>query len=551
MIKMSNSLLKVGRTGGTVELVDNDGDAQVLLNGEVAWSSNPSDASAFHEASHETIGVTRKARRCNPIFKIHAMNRINASASNSGAAWGIKLRLPCDFYGIRLHFFNQHANTPSWRAVIAATETAATDTSSNLGQPIVGGAAVTSLDSTTTNYGWRTATFANAVTGVHTSPVAAAEAAGFVSTQVIASGTTITIPWDIGTNNVDLIAVYKDGVRLTATTDYTVTATSTVTLAVAATGETYKIVYVKYQPSILSTDVIPCFSVPRADGGSGRLLMIRACSTDAAANKFTFGPSNAAMRTPTAANRGFIYQTWFGNNSSAVTSPSGFTPTALDANGTPILAIEVFTHAQGSTLLFVGDSLTANDGLVADATSSWGLRAAMDLSTEQNPVGFINCGCSAQTSATYYAAGLQQLNFFKPSAAFFPNWTPNDYSSPASADVVRYRIAGALARLSQFTDAAETLNTVTIPWTGFPNKASTGLNTAAKDDIRKSANTLLLASAQSAADFDGAVTDGASPAGFVPAYSYGDDVHVNEAAVELIGAGEAKDKAAIVLGLAA
>lgn len=434
--------------------------------------------STAHKAAHAAMGVARKARRCNPIIKLKPMNQINAAASTSTAAWGIKLRVPCDFYGIRLHFFNQHANTPNWQAVIAATETAATDTAANLSQPIVAGAAVTSLDSTSTIYGWRTVTFSGSTPGVHS-----------------AGGTT-------------------------------------------------------YVPNILSSDIIPIMSVARTDGGTGRLLMIRASSPGAATQGYTFGSINAAMRTPTAANRGLIYQTWFTGSGGHVTSPGANNVSALDTSGTPVVAIELLTHARGSTILVAGDSLTANDSLVADTWSNWGLRAAMDLSTDLNPVGIINCGCSGQNSATFYAAGIQQLNLFKPSAAFYPIWTPNDYASPADANTVRYRISGALSRAAQFIDAAELVGTRVILWTGLPNKAATGLNTAAKDAVRVAANTLLKTYPNIiVADFDAVMSDGASPAGFTPAYSFGDEIHMSEAGVEAIAVTPARNAAAIALGL--
>jgi len=173
--------------------------------------------------------------------------------SSLNTTWQAKFNVDGDFDAIRLVYYNHQPNDiSSLQAVVAVTETAATNTTDNLSQPIVAGTARATKDSSSSPYGWRSVTW-------------------------FGNESAVAIP-------------------------------------LAAQN----------WPLDVFSDWIPLRSVPRADGGRGRLILVRTY-INGSLNNYAFVSTNhlsTLLRDPTQANRGMIYQvgSFSGDAVGAVTS---------------------------------------------------------------------------------------------------------------------------------------------------------------------------------------------------------------------------------------
>lgn len=283
---------------------------------------------------------------------------------------------------------------------------------------------------------------------------------------------------------------------------------------------------------IVSSDWIACQSVPRADGGSGNLLMVQAYPTDTTTGKeisWISAPGIAAMRTPTAANRGKILQ-WSRGAGDNIATPSG-TTFSLVEDGLPMM-IEVRHKARAETVMQIGDSLFQNDGLVADKVSCALARACADISTASRPVVCANTAGSSMGSAAFWREAQKVATVHAPSAAIYACFTPND-TPYTDAGVMRYKLQLQESRIAEFLEFCAANSIHPILDTGVPYLA--GLN-AATDALRQAhvamVRTLARTVGAGLIDSDAFFSDGGSPANIKAPYNFGDNTHINEAGVE-------------------
>lgn len=78
--------------------------------------------------------------------------------------WLSKMSAPCEFDAIQLVVGHAGPTTPTIKAIVAVTETAANDTPANRFNPIVGGVAYTTVDSANEQYGFKTPKWGGAST---------------------------------------------------------------------------------------------------------------------------------------------------------------------------------------------------------------------------------------------------------------------------------------------------------------------------------------------------------------------------------------------------
>jgi len=281
-------------------------------------------------------------------------------------------------------------------------------------------------------------------------------------------------------------------------------------------------------PSITKSDWIPCASVPRADGGVGRLLLVRGY-VNGATNLHTVlnsGQIRAEMQTPSAENRGRIIQGAVVAGDAVTTQTSS--PTALSTNAMCI-GVNVRLRGVGLTVMCVGDSTTQCASLVNDRLTNWGFRACADVSTEAFPVQAINQGQASVNSAAYFARALDAAAAWSPGCIVYQVSSPNDLST--SAGVYRKANQDKLAQLQQLVSYGQTNGIAVIANTAFPKN-----HNATIDAERVALNTQLRRMASRGhillADMDRVLSDGATPGRIRTAFNFGDDIHPNEAGVE-------------------
>jgi len=243
---------------------------------------------------------------------------------------------------------------------------------------------------------------------------------------------------------------------------------------------------------------------------------------------------DSSMHASTSANRGRIIQASY-VGSDAVSSPTTNIASLVDR--TLSYAIEFRTLTPCKNIMVVGDSITQNNTLITDHISCWGYRAAGDASTEANPVGFINCGMSSENSSVFQTEGLVELAQHLPNAVIYQGFSPNDGAGTDAASF-EYLCNLQHARISQFVESCRTYGAVPIITTGQPWSASLD---SARDAIRLAYKARISAldgtSFCYVFDTDGLWGNQGSPLPdtYVSAYSYGDNIHPNEAGVEAAG----------------
>ena len=89
-----------------------------------------------------------------------------STGGNAAISTLFKVRADAPFSRIRLRVYGKEAAASTlWKAIVAPTETAASDTQNNRYVPIVGGSAFNSAWSSSNPFGWRSVTFGGVATG--------------------------------------------------------------------------------------------------------------------------------------------------------------------------------------------------------------------------------------------------------------------------------------------------------------------------------------------------------------------------------------------------
>lgn len=279
------------------------------------------------------------------------------------------------------------------------------------------------------------------------------------------------------------------------------------------------------------SDWVPLSSVPRADGGSRPLLLIRAEHDGAAGGAFaTF--SNAAistLRTASAAARGRILQLFTGTNLVS-------TPAAVNG-GLQTACFEIYPEFRYSvpslSVCGVGDSITQCEGLgLTGVVTSWGMRACAEISTTSRPVNWLSCGASGKQFTEYWARFLELFNAgYTPDVLVVTPLSVNDYS--ADLPNMSYYLDRGKMRAQEVFEFAQANKIRALVF--FPLCPYNSLS-AADDAKRQEYNAWLRDFAAATGSYClnlAGLGNGASPERWVAGYNYATDgIHPNEAAID-------------------
>jgi lysophospholipase L1-like esterase len=272
------------------------------------------------------------------------------------------------------------------------------------------------------------------------------------------------------------------------------------------------------------TDWLRLSSLPRADGGDGRpLLMTR--SHFAATGARRSMPSADAWPTE---NRGRILRAFYKAGGNFTTA--GFTsPVANDSFIVPS-AVQYYARSLGGTVVAVGDSLTQGTGLNSNDLYSWGHYATAQISTPTRPVAFINGGWHGQTSTQFLQNARTYIDVFRADVIAISVWTPNDPRTMAAAN-------SAWQNVMEVAAYAQSKGCLPVLATAVPYNLSVA-DDAIRNTINARARAIGAAGAMLVADLDVAVSDGATPAK-VPPPLLASGAHLTPAGYAQMGAAAA------------
>jgi lysophospholipase L1-like esterase len=268
-------------------------------------------------------------------------------------------------------------------------------------------------------------------------------------------------------------------------------------------------------------------TLPRIDGGFGRLLLVR---TQASAN-----PSGVQMLgtggilTDTANCGGVSAQ--FASNTVITTL------TATDfVSGSPVSHIygaQYYSAKPGYTMLNCGSSIT--QGTTTDnARSGWGRIAAKAITDATGvPVTSIyNNPLVTPTTAAWVPVASNMIRLIKPQIVTLQVANRNDPISAAQQDIT-WRQVLEVAQTATDNGAKVVLFTAT-PWNA--SNAPTAVEDGYRQINNNRARAIAAANGFALIDGDALVTDGASPARILSAYNAsGDLTHPDDAGHARIG----------------
>ena len=296
------------------------------------------------------------------------------------------------------------------------------------------------------------------------------------------------------------------------------------------------------------SDWIPLQSVPRADGGTRPLILIRTYRDGAANGNWSFNISGASGRTPSAAmrQRTIIASSSGTDAVTTLTNAMSLTTTAqpvfpIIRFSTPVLAV----HS-------LGDSTVQCNAQAPEAISSWPLRACNSISSPSLPVVHANFGATSQTSTNFIAVYEAALaaGIPAPSVLIVEAASVNDDSG--NANTIRTREL-QLSNAARILALAQRYN---IPYVIFSPLLPYNALDAAHDILRQGTNAAIKASGL----VSGVVTlnmnalgTGATPDRWIPAYNSGlgandDGIHPNALAFDEVMAPAAVGAISKVVG---
>lgn len=295
-------------------------------------------------------------------------------------------------------------------------------------------------------------------------------------------------------------------------------------------------------PSITWTDWIDISTIPRTDGGTLPVVMMRfLVPSSGTTNPYTIGTQTCGLVISNAANRGALANTFTNGRlknsirytGDGVTTPTTFQPTT-DFGYVMFAGMEYQSKQPGYTMLVNGDSIAygAVNGSTANYGNGWMWQVTQLLRAifPSTPIEIANIGVSSTATGTF----LTRLNAYIAAGgrfdfAYYCPASPND-GTPTQA-----LINTMMNNMAQGIDVLKTANKPYFISTPCPNTALAWNSTA--DGFRLQMRTEMLLSRNSGVsviDFE-TIGDGATPVRFNTLYST-DGTHPNEAGHAVLAA---------------
>lgn len=269
------------------------------------------------------------------------------------------------------------------------------------------------------------------------------------------------------------------------------------------------------------SDWSPITTIPRTDGGSGRLVLLRTQGLTNPWGPQTLGPTGISVDVAEINTSESLFASSQGVSSLGATD--------FSANGlTHVCAMQYMSRPPGITILTIGSSITGGTA-TTNLRTTWGRVAAKTLTDAGIPTQcFLSNGPAglSPTEENLMSEAIPFIKQLKPNIVCIQVANRNNTPySVAMSDLV-WKKAMAMAQYAQDNGAIVILVTAT-PW------ASTSAPTAVEDGYRQINNDLARAFANTTTgfalfDYDAVITDGGSPARCQAMYG-GNTDHPNDA----------------------
>ncbi len=219
-------------------------------------------------------------------------------------------------------------------------------------------------------------------------------------------------------------------------------------------------------PELAFSHWIPLRSLPRDDGGPGRLLHIRSLVARKAIWRGPgAGPYATTLPNP-APFTGRTYETFF-QNGDRVENGRDLAVIAGQQGAGAIYTVQWRIAAAGATVQMVGDSIGQGVGST-NGYANFALLACAAVSTEQRPVHFLQSAISGERSADYLRAARHDLERGPVSIACIQTWSGNDVSASMSPALARAAADAAWHGAREYGDSVRRNGGVPIYLSAVP-----------------------------------------------------------------------------------
>jgi len=259
------------------------------------------------------------------------------------------------------------------------------------------------------------------------------------------------------------------------------------------------------------SDWITCSSVPRDDGGLGRILIVR--TYDPSAGNTTCNRSGGNGVSAADLNA-YGLAASYGSSDRTFTTWASYSQAG--ASLAPAISVELLSLSGVFSVAAFGDSTMAGQGSAVWNASGLVLSAMGSLS-DQLPVAAWNCGESSMTSATYTTMAETAISSGAtlPNAAAICPWSPNDTDKYTQAGVNR-----TIGNAIRFMHACRTKEIAPILVTPCPRDSITAGEEGFRRQVVNAVKALASAFGAGIIDRDALYTNySAAEGGFLPGLS--------------------------------
>lgn len=193
--------------------------------------------------------------------------------------------------------------------------------------------------------------------------------------------------------------------------------------------------------SLAVSDELPVRSVPRTDGGTRPLIIVRVEYPLGSLPSVPYlGTSNWRQATSPRIMKTSV------QNVLGVTDKASFTQTTNTEGGVAVPIVQYFTKKKGRQLLISADS--TGEGVGSTPTGYGAVQiAAYTNSTPDNPIEYFNAGLHAQGPEVYSKRLSDVGAFVKPTIVLYSPYSINDVSVGGMTDAQLGRVYTNLARM--------------------------------------------------------------------------------------------------------
>jgi lysophospholipase L1-like esterase len=203
------------------------------------------------------------------------------------------------------------------------------------------------------------------------------------------------------------------------------------------------------------TDMVALKSIPRTDGGTRPLLVIRAQFASNAALPVTGNGTDSFTNWASRAGNRWIMRVQTGDATTTFTSTTNISQS-------PIVGVRFLTRGRVVNVVAVGDSIT--DGRGTYLGEGFVMPACEALTSDRLAVCYSNAGWSGQQTGMYLERAIDIVQQLRPDVLVIPAHSPNDETTT----ITEAGIAASVNRRGRVLDECARYGVRPVLWTMLP-----------------------------------------------------------------------------------